>query len=157
MIADRMENLGRYRGLGPNLDAAISWLESTPLDELQPGTIAVRDDEIRAIVQQYETVDPAGRQHEAHRKFTDIQCVLHGVERMLVTPLGGLAPAGDYDTTDDIVFFDTPAPAHAAACDMVVPAGHFAIFFPQDAHMPMLNADVPATVKKVVVKVAVDD
>ena len=51
MIADSMENLTLYRGLGANMDAAITWLESTRLDELQPGTVQIQGEAIRAIVQ----------------------------------------------------------------------------------------------------------
>ena len=157
MIADSLENLTLYLGLGPNLDAAISWLQSTPLDELQPGTVTVRDNEIRAIVQQYETVPEAGRRYEAHRRFIDIQCVVAGAERMLVMPAPTLDPAGPYDGEKDIVFFDAPGPTAGkpGRGDLTVPAGSFAVFFPGDAHMPMLQAETAGRVRKVVVKVAV--
>jgi beta-galactosidase beta subunit len=38
---------------------------------------------------------------------------------------------------------------------MLIGDDYFAIFFPQDGHMPQLCIDVPAPVKKVVVKVQV--
>jgi YhcH/YjgK/YiaL family protein len=34
-------------------------------------------------------------------------------------------------------------------------AGMFAVFFPEDAHMPCILADGPEAVKKVVIKIAV--
>ena len=161
MIADSMENLTLYRGLGANMDAAITWLESTRLDELQPGTVQIQGEAIRAIVQEYRTVPEAGRQYEAHRRFIDIQCVASGVERMLAMPVSGLDPAGPYDEEKDVVFFDAPAlapPANAQAgrAELVVPAGAFAVFFSEDAHMPMVQAGSEADVKKVVVKVGVE-
>jgi biofilm protein TabA len=159
MIADRMENLARYRGFGPNMDEAIRWLTETDLRGIPGGEHLIRGRDVRALVQEYETVPEAGRQYEAHRRFIDIQCIVIGAERMLVMPLEELRPAGEYDPDKDVVFFDPPA-AHGDAAEtgraeLTVLAGAFAVFFPQDAHMPVLQAGAPAAVKKVVVKVAV--
>lgn len=156
-----MENLGHHRGLGANLDEAIRWLMETDLGGIADGEHLIRGHDVRALVQEYETVPEAGRQYEAHRRFIDIQCVVTGVERMLVMPASALKPAGDYDPDRDIVFFDAPAAKGAAVeaghAGLVLPAGAFAVFFPQDAHMPMLQADGPAAVRKVVVKVGTGD
>jgi beta-galactosidase beta subunit len=169
-----MDQLGRYRGISDNLDAAIDWLITTELGALHPGTIPIRGDAIRALVQQYTTVPTAGLQYEAHRKYMDIQCVVAGVERMLVVPIDDLKPAGAYDDEKDVILFDAPPAgsgsgvdaqsggrtatgkaAPSGRADLVVPAGAFAVFFPEDGHIPMLQAGAPAGVHKVVVKVAV--
>ena len=160
MISDTLENLPRYRGLGANLDEAIQWLVDTDLRGIPGGEHLIRNQEIRALVQEYETVPEAGRQYEAHRQFIDIQCVIVGVERMLAMPLELLTPAGDYDAEKDIIFFEVPAvrgvPVQAGRAHLTVPEGGCAVFFPQDAHMPMLQAGGPMVVKKIVVKVAVN-
>ena len=38
---------------------------------------------------------------------------------------------------------------------MTIGGGYFAIFFPQDGHMPQLSVDEPMMVKKVVVKIEI--
>ena len=70
---------------------------------------------------------------------------------MLVQPVDSLKPGAPYDADDDIVFL-VPEGSRA---EIVLREGMFAVFFPQDAHMPMLAAGSPAEVMKIVVKVAV--
>lgn len=151
MIIDTVENLSSYTGLSRRLSEAFEWLKSTNLPELDDGELKIDGDDVRAIVQRYVTVPEAGRRYEAHRRFIDIQCVVRGVERMLVTPVASLAPDTPFDSDNDIVFF-APVPASA---EIVVQDAMFAVFFPQDAHMPMLIAESPSQVLKVVLKVAV--
>lgn len=85
---------------------------------------------------------------EVHRKYIDIQFVLQGVDTM------GWKPASDcseviapYDEEKDIEFFaDEPSmwcPVHA---------GSYAIFFPEDAHAPMVSN---GEIYKIILKVAV--
>src|SRR5690606_33531993 len=86
---------------------------------------------------------------EYHRRYLDIQYVVHG------TDLIGWQPTGDcryeqaaFDVERDIGFFvDRPG----TWCR--VPAGYFAIFYPEDAHAPLGGT---GPVHKVVVKIAVD-
>jgi YhcH/YjgK/YiaL family protein len=56
-------------------------------------------------------------------------------------------PTGDYDSQADIRFFADQPDAWVA-----VDEGAFAVFFPEDAHMPLISA---APIRKVVVKIAV--
>ena len=151
MILDTLANLSHYSGLTERLDAAFQWLDSTDLAVLDDGEFEIDGEHIRAIVQRYTTVPDAGRRYEAHRRFIDIQCVVRGVERVLVQPVASLIPDTPYDSDDDIVFF---APAGTGA-EIILQKNMFAVFFPQDAHMPMLIAESPTDVLKVVLKVAV--
>ena len=58
--------------------------------------------------------------------------------------------AGDYIPEKDITWL-------IGSGDFVtLAAGQFAIVWPGDAHMPGLDAGVPGTVRKIVVKIAVD-
>jgi len=151
MIVDTLANLSHYGGLTERLDVAFKWLESTSLASLDEGELKIDGDRIRAIVQRYTTVPDAGRRYEAHRKFIDIQCVVRGIERMLVKPLATLESVFPYDSDDDVILF---APT-GTPTSLVLAEDMFAVFFPQDAHMPMLIAESPSEVLKVVLKVAV--
>ncbi len=85
---------------------------------------------------------------EVHRKYIDIQFVLAGIDTMGWKPAGEcsevLAP---YDEEKDVEFFaDEPSmwcPVHAGA---------YAIFFPEDAHAPMVSNK---EIYKIILKVAV--
>lgn len=151
MILDTLANLSHYKGLTKRLDTAFQWLQSTSLAALDDGEFEIDREHIRAIVQRYTTVPEEGRRYEAHRRFIDIQCVVRGVERMLVQPVASLTPDTPYDSDGDIVFFE-PA---GTLTKIVLQENMFAVFFPQDAHMPMLIAESPTDVLKVVLKVAV--
>ena len=74
MIADILSNLGRYKGLHPNLDTAIDYLLCHPLDNLPDGRIDIDGDKVFLTIQ-----SPQFRQHdgyEKHAKYMDIQIAL---------------------------------------------------------------------------------
>ena len=57
----------------------------------------------------------------------------------------------DYGEEKDAAFYSAdilPLPSY-----LLLQPGYFAIFFPQDGHMPQLSVDKPTMVKKIVVKV----
>jgi YhcH/YjgK/YiaL family protein len=87
---------------------------------------------------------------ECHRKYIDIQLVLEGDEEMGWKPLADcLNPVSDYSAEKDIQFFHD-APASWVA----VPPEHFTIFFPEDAHAPLV-ARQGGMIRKVIFKIAV--
>ena len=70
---------------------------------------------------------------------------------MLVKPVALLEPDAPYDSDNDVVFF----PQTGVRSEIVLKEDMFAVFFPQDAHMPMLITESPTNVLKVVLKIAV--
>jgi len=90
---------------------------------------------------------------ETHRRYIDIQVVVEGDEIMEVAPAGTLGLAQPYDAAKD---FTRHTDAHAPSV-LRVAAGHAAVFWPEDAHMPSLTVGRPALVRKTVVKVPVAD
>jgi len=132
------------------MDTAFAWLRDTDLHGLAMGEHAVSDG-VRAIVQSYTTAPLEAKQYEAHRKFIDIQYVARGRESMLVIPTSMLETDEAYSEKDDVIFY----PVVPGGSRIVVRDGEFAVYFPQDAHIPMLIDESPGKVLKVVVKVAV--
>jgi biofilm protein TabA len=89
-----------------------------------------------------------GARLEAHRRYIDIQYTIHGDEEIGWSPLAACtAPAGPFDATKDIIFFDD-----APSSWLSVPRGSFAIFFPEDAHAPLAGR---GALTKAIVKIAV--
>ena len=87
---------------------------------------------------------------ECHRRYIDIQLVLQGVDEMGWKPLADCQlPLDEYSVERDIRFFDDVADAWIST-----PANSYCIFFPEDAHAPLVSN---AKIRKLVFKIAVDD
>jgi len=150
MIVDTLSNSRLYGGLSRRMDAAFAWIAKTDLGSLSPGEYPISKG-VHAIVQEYSTAAEKDKKYDAHRKFIDIQCVARGAEMTLVRPLASLETETSYDDGNDIIFLH---PAEGGS-RIIVTKGMFAVFFPEDAHMPCVSIDSPLQVLKVVVKVAV--
>ncbi len=148
MILSTLSQTDRYAALHPLFPRAFEYMRGTDLLSLAPGRHPIVDQQLSVIVE-----DVAGRTREAarlecHRKYIDIQLVLEGGEEMGWKALADCTqPVGDHSVEKDIRFFrDTPASWVA------VPPGHFCIFFPEDAHAPLVSGD---RIRKAIFKVAV--
>ncbi len=151
MIFDKIENHMNYRGLSKGLDAAFNYLLQTDLAELETGRHDLDGDKMYAACMVYKTNIKTLSKNEAHRKYIDVQYIVKGNEKMHVSPTNGLKVNEEYDSEKDVVFYE-----QKSDCVISAGAGCFAVFFPEDAHMPGVNANsVSAEVKKVVVKVHV--
>lgn len=66
-------------------------------------------------------------------------------------PIERLIETKSYSEEKDAAFYEV----NSQTPEMTIGNGYFAIFFPQDGHMPQLCVDEPIKVKKVVVKVEI--
>ena len=149
MIFATLTQADRYCALHPLFAAAFAFLRGTDLHALEPGRHAIDGDRLFAIVEACPGRARGEAKLECHRRYIDIQLVLEGVDEMGWKALADCRePATDYDAARDIRFFDD-APANWIA----TPAGAFCLFFPEDAHAPLVGAGM---IRKVVVKVAVE-
>ncbi|MBS4099015.1 MAG: YhcH/YjgK/YiaL family protein [Sulfuricella sp.] len=148
MIFDTLANADRYAALHPLFPRAFEFLRGTDLQALAPGRFAVEGEAIRAIVERV-----AGRRRDAaklecHRRYIDIQMVLAGSDEMGWRALGECRkPLADYLAEKDIQFFSDPPASWIAT-----PPGAFCIFFPEDAHAPLVGS---GEIHKVILKIAV--
>ena len=107
---------------------------------------------VKAIVSEYETKAVNEHGFEAHRKNIDIQYLLKEEERIACMPIEKLTETEPYSEAKDAAFYSAEG---VKAQVMTIGDGYFAIFFPQDGHMPQLCVDEPMKVTKVVIKVAI--
>ena len=149
MILDRLEYSDRYIGLGDRMTKAFQYLGHTQWQDFEDGRHDIGASAYM-LIQSYETKDPAGVPFEAHRKFIDIQLVLAGKELMGWASVDSLDSEGGYSEDKDVEMFRGSSPAA-----VVVEAGWFVVFMPEDAHQPCCHWDQPSSVRKVVVKVPV--
>jgi YhcH/YjgK/YiaL family protein len=146
MILDSLTQADRYLVLHPLFARAFGFLRGTDLRMLMPGRHAVQGEQIFAIVEASAGRTRPEAKLECHRRYLDIQLVLDGVDEMGWKPVAECVdPATDYDAARDIRFFND-----APSSWIATPPGSFCLFFPDDAHAPLVSA---GTIRKVVVKV----
>lgn len=148
MILDTLAHANDYAALGGGYAKAFAFLRRQDLAQLKPGRYEIDGDAVYAMVMEVDLKPPEEGIWEAHRKYVDVQYVIHGTERMDVCDISLLKTSKAYDPQGDAELFTGKGKS------LIVPAGTFAIFLPHDGHMPGLRGDgQPAKVKKAVVKV----
>jgi YhcH/YjgK/YiaL family protein len=149
MIFSSLLLSSRYSGLHPLFPRAFAYLRDTDLSALAPGVHQIIDQQLFLIVEEANGRTRAEAKLEAHRKYIDIQLVLEGVDEMGWKALSDChQPLGEHNVERDIRFFDDEPAAWIA-----VPPAHFCVFFPEDAHAPLVGK---GAIRKVIVKVAVE-
>jgi YhcH/YjgK/YiaL family protein len=148
VILDTLPQADRYLALHPRFAAAFQFLRRADLAQLEPGRHVIDGEALFAIVSNGPARPSEEARLECHRRYVDIQFVIAGQDGMGWKPLRDCRrPHSDYDPTRDIRFFDDAADAW-----VTVGPGAFAIFFPEDAHAPLVGT---GTIHKVVIKIAV--
>jgi YhcH/YjgK/YiaL family protein len=148
MIYDIIEKSERYATLHDGFAKAFAFLKRSDLRELAADKYAIDGDRVFAMVARDQGRDMDEAQLEVHEKYIDIQMVLDGLDGMGWRPKDLCRqPAGPYDPEEDIGFYADPPAAW-----LPVGPGMFVIFFPEDAHLPLISSGL---IHKVVVKVAV--
>lgn len=149
MIIDMLTNWSRYSTMHPGFTQAFAFLRRPDLQNLAVGRYEIDGDRIFAMVALDPGRDKDLAQLESHEKYIDIQLVLDGNDDMGWRPQSLCRlPAGEYDADNDIRFFDDPPLVWQP-----VAAGMFAVFFPEDAHQPLIGKGM---IHKVIVKVAAE-
>lgn len=148
MILDTLARSWRYTALHPAFRRAFDVLASRDLTTLEPGRHEIDGDYIYVSIDHKDGRGREGARLEAHRRYLDIQFTIDGSEEIGWMPLDECRHAtGAFDPSNDIQFFSDPPRTWVA-----VPPGHFAIFFPEDAHAPLAGRGL---LKKAIMKIAV--
>lgn len=139
----------RYAALHPLFPRAFDYIRNTDLLSLAPGRYPIIGEQLFVIVEKVQGRTREAAKLECHRKYIDIQLVLEGVDEMGWKALADCTqPVSDYSAEKDIQFFrDDPATWIAT------PPGAFCIFFPEDAHAPLVSS---GQVRKAIFKIAVE-
>ncbi len=153
MIVDTLNNISLYSHLSPRLAKALQHLADTDFTQLDVGTYELDGKEIFVIVNDYQTQPKESEPFEVHRRYIDVQYVVSGEEEFGYLPLADQTPSKAYNEQHDYAEFDYELNKKEAAF-IPLKAGMFALFFPQDMHMPGIST-APQAVRKVVIKVKV--
>lgn len=151
MIYDNLSNIDVYKGLSTDIYTGLLFLNQAKPD-IENGTYLLNS-KVKAIVSEYETKRENEYGYEAHKRYIDIQCVLKGQERVACLPIERLKETKPYNEENDATFYT--ADINFQPSNLSLQPGYFAIFFPQDGHMPQLCVEDPELVRKVVIKIEV--
>ena len=148
MILDDFSRRDRYHALHPGLAEAFAFAAAHDLAILSPGRHTIDGDRLFVSIDHVAGRGRAGARLESHRRYIDIQLTIDGHEEIGWRALADCrAPSPPFDQTRDIGFYDDVPESWLA-----VPAGKFAIFFPDDAHAPLAGI---GPLRKAIFKVAV--
>ena len=147
IIIDKLQNAEAYYDMHPAFEKAFAFLRQDGLAELPADRYEIDGDRLFCMISKGPGRSRAEAKLEAHRKYVDIQYVIAGTDEM------GFRPTADcklidtnYDTDKDIEFFKDQPDSWTP-----VSAGSFVIFFPQDAHAPLVSS---GEIHKTVLKIA---
>lgn len=149
MIYDHLQNIDKYRKLGPGFDQGIDFILANHTKPLDPGRYEINSS-VYAQVNVYETKEPEEAFIEAHQEYIDFQFLHEGSEDVAWAPLHQLK-ATEAEPEKDLYKFSGDGERYP------LEAGYFMILFPTDAHMPSLTRhDIKKLNKKLILKIKVN-
>ncbi|GAA4301424.1 YhcH/YjgK/YiaL family protein [Aestuariibaculum suncheonense] len=151
MILDKIENISLYQGTHKNLDIALKYLKKGGYSGLKAGKYNIQGDEVYAIIKVCKTKTAIQHKNvlEAHKKFIDIHYVIEGTEQIGFATLNKQIPIKAYNLEDDYALYKSSYNV------LTMEKGMFAIFFPDDTHLPEIEFNKISDLKKVIVKVKI--
>lgn len=148
MIYDKLSELGRYRGLSPELDTAIAYIlkNRDSLAFLPLGKTCINGDRVFVNVVKTQSQPIEAGAFEYHRHYIDLHIDLSGTE-ILAAALTEPTPTGPYDEAGD-------GGLCAAEGGPLLPLGDaFALVFPGEPHQPLIAVKDAAPVHKCIFKI----
>lgn len=144
MILDSLSNVALYTSLHPRFVEAFDYFLAHP--HQGDGVYEISGRDIYVTYTSTALREPCEAMLEAHDRYIDIQIVLSGSETYGFAARGALQRVSpDSDQSRDLVFYEDPI-------ENMVPVnpGQFVIFFPSDAHAPLIGHGM---VRKAIIKV----
>jgi YhcH/YjgK/YiaL family protein len=148
MILDTLDNFAKYSSLHPLFSEVEVFLKHLNLDTLKEGKTELIPDKLYLIYEITSLREKEVAKLEVHKKYIDIQIPLIDGESMGWKSLPECKEwVTSFDEENDYGFFN-----ESFESIFTVPKGNFALFFPQDAHAPLLGE---GEIRKLVFKVKV--
>jgi biofilm protein TabA len=148
MILDSLIRFHSYAPILQSGEKIAVFLATADLSNLPAGKTDIADTGAFAIASEYVPRPASACFLECHRECIDIQILIAGTEKIGFCPLDRCTTKEPYNKEKD---FET---VEGAPDFITLKPGYFALFFPNDAHMPGVLPDKLATrVKKIVIKV----
>jgi len=151
MITDNIDQLKRYAV--PKTEAILKFIAEHDCAHLPDGEIEIEGRQLFVRIMSYTPKPAIENRFETHQINADLQFVVTGAEIMQIARINELTPLTDYDSKGDYQFFKTSSPT----TDLIIRAGEFAVFYPNQAHRPScLFEGYQGLVKKLVFKIKIN-
>lgn len=148
MIFDRLEHLHTYARENAGLKEVERFLRENAVEELAEGRYELGHGVYCTVSESATREDGL---YEVHRRYADVQLMIRGSERIDWAALADADVHHPYDEERDMQLVDCPAEDSVA---LVLKRGTFAVFYPQDAHKPLMRIQ-DSQVRKLVFKIPV--
>jgi biofilm protein TabA len=147
MIYDALSNFRNYLAIHPLFSLVSDFINSHDLSTIDIGRIAVAQG-VYAVVSEYTTDSIENKFIECHKRYIDIQIIVDGIEQIGICAKNECKIIDEYDEEKDLEKLE-------GKIDLItLKNGSFAIFFPQDGHVPGLKiGNKENRVKKAVFKI----
>ncbi len=151
MITGRLDSWNEEKHLYPKaFDTAMQFLLSRDFATLDEGKHVIDGDKIYALPQRFKTEKAAARRFEAHKRYLDIQVLMHGEEEYWYNISPNMLPAlEDRLAEDDIAFY----PQQEGNNRLVLSPRQYVIFAPGEQHKPGCATGEPGEIEKIVFKI----
>ena len=148
MIVDAIKNAELYYSLSPRIRQAFDWLAATDVKALSAGRHDIDGDNLFVNVMDVELKPREAAALEVHDRYIDIQIMVGTAEEYGWSERCNChSPREEFNRERDVQFFtDTPQTFFS------LNEQQFAIFFPEDAHSPMLGK---GSVRKLIFKLLI--
>ncbi len=152
MIADALDQAHRYALPDADLGKAFAFIETAVQEGFPEGRYEIDRDRIVGLVQSYATAGFREDEWESHDRHADLHAVIAGEETIHWTLPSSLVPEGDFDPLED-------ARMHRGGrgAALPIPTGWFALFLPREPHQPRCTDGAPGRVRKIVVKILLEE
>ena len=147
MIYCDRQALSHFRGLHPDLDVAITYLETCDVATLPSGKTVVDGETVYINRFNYQTMDMQEEPFETHVNYVDIHLVMSGEEKIDIAALDAQTIIKRDEASDYI------GSCGLTECTCCVTTHKALIVFPGEAHRPKQVLNTPCTVEKLVCKV----
>lgn len=130
-------------------DIALTFLNEEDLVSLPVGIHEIDGKEVFVMVSEYNSKNHEDVPYESHKKYTDIQYVVSGIEYIGQADLTGISLITPYDSEGDTAFYENVENGQ----HLLAQSDRFFIFFPGMGHSPGRKVENSVPVKKIVIKV----
>lgn len=151
MITDNIDQLKRYAV--PKTESILKFIADHDCFNLPDGEIEIEGRQLFVRIMSYVPKLSQENRFETHREYADLQYVVSGAEIMQTARLKDLTPSTEYDNKGDYQFFKVSG----GISDLIVQAGEFAVFYPNQPHRPSCFYEgYNGRVKKLVFKIKIN-
>ena len=151
MITDNIDHLKRYAV--PKTEAILKFIADHDCACLPDGEIEIEGRQLFVRIMSYTPKPAEENRFEIHRVYADVQYLVSGTEIMQTTRLKDSTRLTEYDPRGDYLFLK----ASGVTTDLIIQAGEFAVFYPNQAHRPSCSYEgYNGLVKKLVFKVKIN-